>query len=52
FWRGDARSRTGAGLGLSIVAEIAHSAGAKVEVGDDPDLGGARFQIEFPAAGP
>jgi len=47
FWRGESRSRSGVGLGLSIVDEIARSAHARVEVDWDPELGGARFRVTF-----
>jgi two-component system OmpR family sensor kinase len=51
FWQADhARTGTGAGLGLSIVAAIAHEHGGSVEVVNPPD-GGARFTIELPLNG-
>lgn len=48
----DARDRQhgGAGLGLSIVSEIARAHGGSVAVADAP-LGGARFTLTLPAAG-
>jgi signal transduction histidine kinase len=42
------RDSGGSGLGLAIVAEIAAAHGAAVEVVDSP-LGGARFEVRFPA---
>ena len=47
----EARSRDdgGSGLGLAIVAELAATHQASIEVTDSP-LGGARFQLRFPAA--
>ncbi|MDQ3660028.1 MAG: HAMP domain-containing histidine kinase [Actinomycetota bacterium] len=46
----DARDRDsgGSGLGLAIVAEVAGAHGATVSVLDSP-LGGARFEVAFPA---
>lgn len=46
----DARDRDsgGSGLGLAIVAEVAGAHGASVSVLDSP-LGGARFEVRFPA---
>ncbi|MDF3306251.1 HAMP domain-containing sensor histidine kinase [Rhodococcus sp. T2V] len=47
----DARARDdgGSGLGLAIVAELARAHGAEITVGRS-DLGGARFELVFPAA--
>jgi signal transduction histidine kinase len=47
----DARDRDsgGSGLGLAIVAEITAAHGGRVTVEDSP-LGGARFDVRFPAA--
>jgi signal transduction histidine kinase len=42
------RDSGGSGLGLAIVREIALAHGATVEVSESP-LGGARFQVRFPA---
>jgi signal transduction histidine kinase len=42
------RDSGGSGLGLAIVAEVAAAHGGAATVGDSP-LGGARFQISFPA---
>ena len=52
FTRADqARSRGGAGLGLSIVQAIARAHGGEARAANDPD-GGARVSIELPAGGP
>jgi signal transduction histidine kinase len=42
------RDSGGSGLGLAIVAEVAAAHGGAATAGDSP-LGGARFQISFPA---
>lgn len=46
----DSRTRTsgGYGLGLSIVQRIAFWHGGMVEVGQSPELGGARFTFRWP----
>lgn len=44
-----ARDDGGSGLGLAIVAELARAHGARVTVGRS-EMGGARFDIVFPAA--
>ncbi|HWF65382.1 MAG TPA: ATP-binding protein, partial [Rhizomicrobium sp.] len=49
FWRGKAVAVPGAGLGLSIVAEIMRLHGGAVEVGDVPG-GGAFFKLSFRGA--
>ena len=49
FWRGKGVVTPGAGLGLSIVAEILRLHGGTVEVGDAPG-GGASFRLKFRAA--
>lgn len=46
FWRGRGVTTPGAGLGLSIVAEILRLHGGIVEVGDAPG-GGASFRLKF-----
>jgi signal transduction histidine kinase len=46
FWRGKGVVSPGAGLGLSIVAEIVRLHGGTIEVGDAPG-GGASFQLRF-----
>jgi signal transduction histidine kinase len=54
FSRGeDARgySGGGAGLGLAIVASLAHAAGGTVKAGNSDSLGGACVQVEIPLAG-
>jgi signal transduction histidine kinase len=48
FWQADrARVGAGAGLGLSIVAGIAHQHGGTATVANHPD-GGAVFTVEIP----
>ena len=49
FWRGKGAVTPGAGLGLSIVAEILRLHGGTVEVADAPG-GGASFRLKFRAA--
>ena len=44
------RRRGGAGLGLSISAELVEAHGGTVEVGEAP-LGGAQFSVVLPLAG-
>ena len=44
-----ARDSGGAGLGLAIVAEVARAHGGRALIADS-DLGGARFEIRFPAS--
>jgi signal transduction histidine kinase len=48
FWRRDRRRGGNSGLGLAIVARIAQTHGATVEVDERPG-GGAVFAIRFPA---
>lgn len=50
FSRGDAaHSRTdGAGLGLTLVAAIAHAAGGSVSADNDSALGGAAVRLQLP----
>ena len=45
------RSSGGSGLGLSIVREVVRGHGGIVEITDSP-LGGARFVVRLPVAGP
>ncbi len=45
------RTTGGSGLGLAIAKSIVDSHGGTIEIGDSP-LGGARFRIELPEAGP
>jgi len=47
FWRADRKRRSGAGLGLAIVARTMSAHGGTVEVGDRPG-GGAVFTLRFP----
>ncbi|GIU87573.1 MAG: hypothetical protein KatS3mg009_2088 [Acidimicrobiia bacterium] len=42
---------TRAGLGLAIVAAIAHRFGARVDAANGPPLGGAVVRVRFPAPG-
>jgi signal transduction histidine kinase len=49
FWRGRGVQTPGAGLGLSIVAEIVRLHRGTVEVADGPG-GGASFKLRFPRA--
>jgi signal transduction histidine kinase len=50
FWRGDRRRTDGAGLGLSIVREVAEDHAATVAVENLPS-GGAQFTLRFRLAG-
>lgn len=50
FWRGDHRDTTGAGLGLSIVREIADDHDAEIAV-ENLAAGGTRFTLRFVPAG-
>ncbi len=43
------RDRGGAGLGLAVVSSTVEKMGGSIDVGDAP-LGGARFEIRWPAA--
>ena len=45
--RGDERVQ-GHGIGLAIVQDIVRSYRGTLDVGQAPDLGGARFEVEFP----
>jgi two-component system sensor histidine kinase MprB len=52
FWRSaSARSLSGSGLGLSIVAQVVNELGGTVTVDRDPILGGARFTLTLPVDG-
>ena len=48
FGRGADAADDGFGLGLSIVAAIAEAHGGTIAVSDDPELGGARFELRVP----
>lgn len=49
FWRSpSARSLPGSGLGLAIVAQVVDELEGTVDVGRDPELGGARLTITLP----
>lgn len=48
FWRGTARTGSGAGLGLAIVREIMAAHRGRVDVSDVPG-GGAAFTLVFPS---
>jgi signal transduction histidine kinase len=50
FWRGDRRRTDGAGLGLSIVREVAEDHAATIAVENLP-AGGAQFTLRFHLAG-
>ena len=41
----------GTGLGLAVCAEIIRSHGGIIDLGDDPAMGGARFEIWLPVDG-
>ncbi|MEB1528110.1 sensor histidine kinase [Xanthomonas sp. WHRI 7945] len=49
FWRARTDEREGAGLGLSICAEICGAHGWRVALADAGDAGGARFEVVFDA---
>jgi signal transduction histidine kinase len=48
FWQGD-RSRTGSGLGLALVRQVAEAHGGRASVRPAPG-GGSTFEISFPVA--
>jgi signal transduction histidine kinase len=50
FWRGDRRRTDGAGLGLSIVREVAQDHAATIAV-ENLAAGGAQFTLRFQLAG-
>jgi signal transduction histidine kinase len=50
FYRGHAPRGSGSGLGLAVGKDLAESDGATIVVGSS-DLGGARFEVRYPAAG-
>jgi two-component system sensor histidine kinase TctE len=52
FYRVPASAGEGAGLGLSIVQEIAKGHGATVLLLDGPSGRGLRVEVQFPAAAP
>jgi signal transduction histidine kinase len=45
----DRNTKTGSGLGLSVVADLVQALGGRVSVGDAPGKG-ARFTVDLPAA--
>jgi signal transduction histidine kinase len=47
FWRAQAQRSDGAGLGLSIVREVAELHGGQIKVEDAPG-GGALFRLTLP----
>ncbi len=49
FWRGDRRSRKGAGLGLSIVKRVVDACGGDIEIGEGAK-GGALISLRLPLA--
>ncbi len=51
FARVDGTAAQGSGLGLALVAQQAGHHGARVELDDAPELGGARFRVRFAAPG-
>jgi signal transduction histidine kinase len=50
FYRGHAHRGSGSGLGLAVAKDLAESDGATIEAGSS-DLGGARFEVRYSAAG-
>jgi signal transduction histidine kinase len=49
FWRGREPRGSGSGLGLAVARELVRADGGRIDV-DASDLGGARFDITYPAA--
>ena len=49
FWRGD-HGRSGAGLGLALVREVAIAHGGRIEAGSRPEGPGAMFTLTLPGA--
>jgi len=51
FTRGSEPRGQGSGLGLAVARELARFDGASILVGES-ELGGARFELDYPAAKP
>jgi signal transduction histidine kinase len=49
FWRGREPRGTGSGLGLAVARELVWADGGTIDV-DTNDMGGARFEVTYPAA--
>lgn len=49
FWRGREPRGSGSGLGLAVARELVRADGGRIDVGAS-DLGGARFDVTYPAA--
>ncbi|GAB3649595.1 ATP-binding protein [Ramlibacter alkalitolerans] len=52
FYRVPGTDAAGSGLGLAIVRTVAERLGAQVRLVPSPTLGGARFELRFPAQAP
>ncbi|MFD2376329.1 ATP-binding protein [Ottowia pentelensis] len=50
FYRVPGAAGHGSGLGLAIVQAVARRHGARVEVGESAELGGARVGVVWPVA--